>query len=341
MNLDKNNCKSDQKPISGLKGCNPNRMFALGSMSPESKNDSNTSLLNSSSTRYGTNRCNSPKSSVIKYDSMGNIVDLPEEYEEFLKRKFAKLASNRTTNKRYESRNSLKVMNTTASTVKILNTSSKVNRSKQTHNKENEFSGQKPVTKYTTILGRRNSALNSLSKTLAQKEMARTRPVGLYENKSMSNLNNSSIGRSKPKITTPKTCKVKKSCPKLYLNKASKNLFGKILTRTPTTSKLKSIVPILNSNPQPRVSKVLNNAKTVKINLGPTESTQVSETHDGSMTSDSGASVAAVVVSAVTNMSINKPEETIDRNQFLDQCLSSFGKDPSSDKLSPESEKSR
>ena len=47
----------------------------------------------------------SPKSSLIKYDSMNHIIDIPEEYEEFLRRKFSRLNMNRSTKKKNEVHN--------------------------------------------------------------------------------------------------------------------------------------------------------------------------------------------------------------------------------------------
>lgn len=299
--------------ISWLSKCNPSRVFNFTSArmdcfaaSPESHNESTNSLY--STNQYASKRWNSPKSSVIKYDSTGNIVDLPEEYEEFLKRKFSKLVSNRRSNKPYESRNSLKILNKTTSWTTISYTA-RLNESNisKNKNKENQSCVSKSSTSGVSIGRKRNSIIKTLTKSLVSKEVIKSKPMGLTENKSLANLSTS----NNSKLQTPQTCKVKDTSPRLYLNKASKNLFNKVLNQTPKATKMKSIQPVLKPKATKKISKA--STKTIQINLG---------LNDISSASDSTENTVIISApAAVIENSQADQRDNYDHINYLDDSL--------------------
>ena len=119
----KENYKTQNTAVVSIKWPNSRKLFSSNSMSPDSKSDSSAGVLSS---RMHNTMYNSPKkkkqdtklsksqlhsSQSIVYHSMGNILEISEEYQEFLKRKFSKLVSNRNSGKKNDNRNSLKMFN--------------------------------------------------------------------------------------------------------------------------------------------------------------------------------------------------------------------------------------
>jgi len=143
-----------------------------------------------------TGRWNSPKNSIIKYDSQSNIVDVPEEYEEFLRKKFSRLAWNRSSNKRLESRNSYKIFNAHTASINSDNTNS-INCSKESSwNKENEFIPQLNNKKELSTFDKRKLTLKSLTRILLTKELNKKSNIGLHENINFKNINQTGLVKS-------------------------------------------------------------------------------------------------------------------------------------------------
>ena len=121
----KENYKTQNTAVVSIKWPNSRKLFSSNSMSPDSKSDSSAGVLSSSmhNTMYNSPKNKKKKqdakssksqlhsSQSIVYHSMGNILEISEEYQEFLKRKFSKLVSNRNTGKKNDNRNSLKMFN--------------------------------------------------------------------------------------------------------------------------------------------------------------------------------------------------------------------------------------
>jgi len=166
-------------------------------------------------------RCQSPKSSMIKYDSDNHIIEVPEEYEEFLRRKFSKLCSNRASRKKYDYRSNKSVIKN-HSTIEINSKDLSVEYDSNYGCKGNQPGFKAKQSPTRANITRRNNTLKSLTKTFISREV---------EAKNMKG-----FPISKNKTRTPKTfcLKSSQSTPKMLMTNCSRRLFQKILSQTPS-----------------------------------------------------------------------------------------------------------
>ena len=210
--------------------------FSKKSMSPECRDNSQNA---SKPPSWFNSRWFSPKSSLIRYDSRNNIVDIPEEYEEFLRKKFSKLTMHRSVVKKNESRNVPTICQNTsvnASWTKRYYSEQHT----QNSNKENmPFESTKSEQK-DQILNQKKATLKSLTKTLLAKEFSKRHHTFIESDTS---IDNSLHKASNSQVKTPKTWNLKQSqsTSKIWLKNASKLLFQKVLSKTPKSNKFWSI----------------------------------------------------------------------------------------------------
>lgn len=212
--------------------------FSKKSMSPELKDNHQNSIKASS---CFNSRWFSPKSNLIKYDSRNNIIDVPEEYEDFLRKKFSKLSMHRSAVKKNESRNVPTIsQNLSASGFwsKKYNTETHV----PSANKENEPIASTRSAYKNLGLIQKKETLKSLTKTLLAKELSK-RNSTLCE--SQESVNSSLLKADNSQTKTPKTWSLKQSqsTSKIWLKNASKSLFQKVLSKTPKANKFWTVAP--------------------------------------------------------------------------------------------------
>ena len=114
-------------------------------------------------------RCHSPKSCMIKYDNSFNIVDVPEEYQEYIRKKLIKLWINRSSLKKAESRNMHTLYHNLSTNMSLSrNSLSEVNlTSIRTRNE----STKKWKIQNKTNFGKRKATMKWLAKTLLWNEL--------------------------------------------------------------------------------------------------------------------------------------------------------------------------
>jgi hypothetical protein len=78
--------------------------FAMKQISPDRNNYHSLSYVTMPSSKFSPS-WNSPKSSMVKYDNNNQIVEIPEEYEDFLRRKFSRLWMGRKSNNKKNIKN--------------------------------------------------------------------------------------------------------------------------------------------------------------------------------------------------------------------------------------------
>lgn len=162
------------------------------------------------------------------------------------------------------------MFNTASSYINSMS-SSRTDLHNHSSNKENELHSKLNKNERNVTMTKTKSTLQSLTKALLpSKKVSKNNQSRLSKTKSsisISELKDSRLS-SKSIIKTPSTCKVVDTSPKLYLQKASKNLFKKVLNQTPkvVNSKMKSIVPVLTSTKSLKRKSIVK-TKTIKVNL--------------------------------------------------------------------------
>ena len=82
-----------------------NKKWVVFPTKPKFYNEKDKGMKIVPAEKWFNSRCHSPKSCMIKYDNSFNIVDVPEEYQEYIRKKLIKLWINRSSLKKAESRN--------------------------------------------------------------------------------------------------------------------------------------------------------------------------------------------------------------------------------------------
>lgn len=131
--------------------------------------------------KWFNSRWHSPKASMIKYDSNYNIIDIPEEYQDYIRKKLIKLWMNRSSCKKFESRNNHTLYHNLSLNLSLSrNSPSEANltsrNTEKYKTKENSCISQK------SIFGKRKSTYKSLSKILVEKEVKRRVDTDLVGN---------------------------------------------------------------------------------------------------------------------------------------------------------------
>lgn len=143
--------------------------FSFKSCSPDSKENNPSSFQVPA--QYNS-RCLSPKTNFIRYDASDSIVDVPEEYEEFLKRKFSKMCMNRSSTKKRENRSSPYLQHNHSTSIGPSKNIT-LDHSRSIRDKENDPAiFAKPMSK-ESVLNKRKATLKSLTKTLLSKEFSK------------------------------------------------------------------------------------------------------------------------------------------------------------------------
>lgn len=178
-----NKCTSPHLQTQNLKTISGRGLIAypMNSTSPEIK-EKRINVI--AAPKCFNSRRHSPKATMIKYDSNYKIADIPEEYQESIKKKLIKLWMNRSSRKKAESRNNHTLYHNLSMNLSLSrNLPTEVNltsrNTEKSKLKENQCVSQK------SIFGKRKSTYKTLSKTLIEKEVKRRNDADLANDTSL------------------------------------------------------------------------------------------------------------------------------------------------------------